>query len=435
VPAPVRPPVHPAAASPEAMAESAGMPDDINALRAQFPALAREHRGRPVAYFDGPGGTQVPLPVVEAMSDYLWHHNANTHWHYPTSLETDAAIRDARGALAAFLNAGDAGEVSFGQNMTTITFHLARGLARGWQAGDEVVVTELDHHANVDPWRQAARDYGLVVRLVTLDRARCRLDLDALGGAIGSRTRLVAVGAASNAIGTITDVAAVAELARASGALVYVDAVHYAPHALVDVRAMGCDFLSCSAYKFHGPHTGVLWGRASLLETVDVPKLAPAPATAPERLETGTQNHEGMAGAAAAVRFLAGVGSDVSGTPLREALAQRFAAFHAHAARLTERLWEGLGAIDGVTLYGVPPGEPRTPTVAFTVDGLASDDVARRLADEALFVSSGDFYAATLVDRLGLATQGLVRVGCACYTTDDEVERLIDAVSAIAARR
>ncbi len=369
------------------------------------------------------------------MADYLWHHNANTHWHYPTSLETDAIIRDARSALAAFLNAESADEISVGQNMSTITFHLARGLARGWEAGDEIVVTDLDHHANIDPWRQAARDRGLVVRQAALDGSRSRLDLDALRSLIGRRTRLVAVGAASNAIGTITDVAAVARLAHAAGALVFVDAVHYAPHVLVDVQAMGCDFLSCSAYKFHGPHIGVLWGRRSLLASVDVAKLAPAPDAAPDRLETGTQNHEGMAGAAAAVRFLAGVGPDVTGTPLREALEARFSSFHAHAARLTGQLWDGLAAIDGLTLYGVPPDEPRTPTVAFTLEGQASDDVARRLADEALFASSGDFYATTLVERLGRAGEGLVRVGCACYTTAGEVERLVTAVAAIAARR
>lgn len=408
------------------------MADDLDALRSQFPALTREHRGRPVAYFDGPGGTQVPRVVVEAMTDYLWHHNANTHWHYPTSLETDAVIADARGALAAFVNAGSASEISVGQNMSTITFHLARGLARGWDAGDEIVVTALDHHANIDPWRQAARDRGLVVREVALDGSRTRLDLDALRGVLGSRTRLVAVGAASNAIGTITDVTAVARMAHAAGALVFVDAVHYAPHVLVDVQALECDFLSCSAYKFHGPHIGMLWGRASLLGSIDVAKLAPAPDTVPDRLETGTQNHEGMAGAAAAVRFLAGVGPDVSGASLRQTLEARFEMFHAQATRLTAQLWEGLGAIPGLTLYGAPPGEPRTPTVAFTLAGQASEDVARALADEALFVSSGDFYASTLVQRLGCADQGLVRVGCACYTTADEVDRLVTAVARIA---
>jgi cysteine desulfurase family protein (TIGR01976 family) len=397
-------------------------------IRPMFPALRREHHGHPVAYFDGPGGTQVPTVVVDAMTEYLYHHNANTHWHYPTSVETDVVIADARATLATFLNAAGPEEVSFGQNMTTITFHLARALARGWAPGDEIVVTELDHHANIDPWRHAARDRGLTVRTVPLDATRTRLDLDALDGVLGPRTKLVAVGAASNAIGTITDVADVARRAHAVGALVFVDAVHYAPHVLVDVQALGCDFLACSAYKFYGPHIGVLWGRHALLRELDLPKLRPAPALPPDALETGTQSHESMAGAAAAVRFLAG-GPKTSGAALRSALTARFAALHAKAAVLTGQLWDGLQGIAGVTCHGVPPNVPRTPTVSFTVDGLASDDVSRRLAESGLFASSGDFYASTLVERLGLRDTGLLRVGCACYTTGDEVDRLLSAVA------
>jgi len=407
------------------------MPTWLDSLRAEFPALSRSHQGRPVAYFDGPGGTQVPRSVVDAMTDYLFHHNANTHWRYPTSLETDAVIAGARATLATFLNAAGPHEIAFGQNMTTLTFHLARALARGWAAGDEIVVTDLDHHANIDPWRHAARDAGLVVRTLPLDAERKRLDLSVLPTLVGSRTRLVAIGAASNAIGTVTDVAAVAAAARAAGALVFVDAVHYAPHVLVDVQALGCDFLSCSAYKFYGPHVGVLWGRHDRLSALDLPKLRPAPAAAPDSLETGTQSHESMAGAAAAVRFLAGVGPDVAGAPLRTALTERFAAFHEHAHALTQQLWAGLTAIPGVTCYGVGPDEPRTATVSFTREGWTADDLSLRLAEEGLFASSGDFYATTLVERLGVAGQGLLRVGCACYTTADEVSRLVDAVAAL----
>ncbi len=402
----------------------------LDLMRAQFPALAREHRGHRVAYFDGPGGTQVPATVVEAMTDYLLHHNANTHWHYPTSVETDAIVADARATLATFLNAAGPHEVSFGQNMTTITFHLARALARGWAAGDEIVVTDLDHHANIDPWRHAARDRGLTVRTVPLDATRTRLEMGALSDVLGPRTKLVAVGAASNAIGTITDVAEVARRAHAAGALVFVDAVHYAPHVLVDVQALDCDFLACSAYKFYGPHIGVLWGRHALLQSLDLPKLRPAPNAPPDALETGTQSHESIAGAAAAVRFLAGE-SCATGADLRAALSTRFARLHDRAHALTARLWHGLRDLPAVTCYGVSPDAPRTPTVSFTLDGWTSDEVSRRLADLGIFASSGDFYASTLVERLGQRSSGLLRVGCACYTGEDDIERLLDAVARI----
>lgn len=383
-----------------------------------------------MAYFDGPGGTQVPTTVVDAISTYLLQHNANTHWHFPSSVETDRVIADARSTMATFLNAAGPNEVSFGQNMTTITFHLARALARNWSAGDEIVVTELDHHANIAPWHHAARDHQLTVRCAPLDQARTGLDLDALAQLVGPRTRLVAVGAASNAIGTITDIAAIARRAHQVGALVFVDAVHYAPHVLPDVQRLECDFLACSAYKFYGPHLGVLWGRHALLQRLDLPRLDPAPATAPDSLETGTQSHEAIAGAAAAVRFLAGDAS-ASGEGLREALVTRFALFHQHALALTRRLWSGLQGIPDVTLYGPSLDEPRTPTVSFALAGSSSHDVSRHLADAGIFASSGDFYATTLVERLGVGEGGLLRAGCACYTTEREVDRLVEAVAAL----
>ncbi len=276
----------------------------VETIRSRFPALERRHNGAPVAYFDGPGGTQVPQSVVDAMSDYLLRHNANTHWAYPTSIETDALIEAARVTVADFLG-GRPSEIAFGANMTTLTFHLGRALGRRWSRGDEIVVTELDHHANVDPWRQLANERGLAVKAVPFRRQTGQLEMDALASALGPRTRLVAIGAASNALGTINDVRRVADLAHAAGALVFVDAVHYAPHALVDVTALGADFLACSAYKFYGPHVGVLWARQALVEVLDLPKLGPAPDGSPENLETGTQNHEGIVGAAAAVVFLA----------------------------------------------------------------------------------------------------------------------------------
>ena len=407
---------------------TSAIPANLARLRDAFPALARNHAGHAVAYFDGPGGTQVPRAVAGAMTDYLLENNANTHWAYPTSVETDRMIGRARQTLGDFLNAG-ADEIAFGANMTTITFHLSRALARGWKAGDEIVVTELDHRANVDPWLAVARDHGLVVQMVRADAERGTLDWDDLRRKLSPRTKLLAIGAASNALGTITDVAAATALAHEVGALSFVDAVHYAPHSLVDVQAIGCDFLACSAYKFYGPHIGALFGRRELVERLDVPKLLPSPDTAPERLETGTQNHEGMAGAAAAVDFLAAQGE---GAGRRAQLESAFAALHERGQSLLERLWEGLQAIDGVTIYGPTPDLPRTPTVSFAVRGVPSDEVALRLVDRGIFVSNGDFYASTIVGRLGHAEDGLVRAGCACYTSADEVDRLVEGVRSLA---
>jgi cysteine desulfurase family protein (TIGR01976 family) len=399
-------------------------------IRDHFPALQRVHNGHPVAYFDGPGGTQVPLAVVDAMSDYLLHHNANTHWVYPTSLEIDAMLVAAREALADLLNASPR-EIIFANNMTTGTFHLARALGRGWGPGDEIVLTELDHHANIAPWRAVERERGVTIRVARVDAAKGVLDNASLRESITPRTKLLAIGAGSNALGTITDVAAAAKLARAVGALVYVDAVHYAPHALVDVRAFDCDFLGCSAYKFYGPHVGVIYGREHLVQGLDVPKLAPAPDNAPDRLETGTQNHEGIVGAGAAVEFLASLGS---GSTRRARLVSAFASLHRDGMALFRRLWDGIGSVHGVQRFGPGPDAPRTPTLSFVVDGVPSEDVARALAEEGVFVSNGDFYASTVVEKLGHSRDGLVRVGAACYTTSSEVERLVDGVRRIAVR-
>jgi cysteine desulfurase family protein (TIGR01976 family) len=402
------------------------------AIRSHFPALERQHRERPVAYFDGPGGTQVPSAVAEAMADYLLHHNANTHWRYPSSQETDAMIEGARQAMADFLGA-DPSEVAFGANMTTLTFHLARGLGRGWGPGDEIVVTELDHHANIAPWRALERDRGVTVRMVPMIPETGQLDWEELGRALSRKPRLLAIGAASNALGTITDVARAAAIARDAGTLTFVDAVHYAPHRLVDVRALGCDFLACSAYKFYGPHVGVLYGRSERLAVVDVPKLEPAPETAPERLETGTLNHEGIAGVAASVEFLASLAEEGG---RRERLRAAFGELHRRGQALLERLMYGLSAIEGVRVYGTPASAPRTPTVAFTVGDRSADSVADALAGEAVFVSTGDFYATTVVKRYGLGPKGgLVRAGCAAYTTADEVERLVVGVARLAGGR
>ena len=396
----------------------------LDEIRARFPALERVHEERSVAYFDGPGGTQVPKSVVDAMRDYLLYHNANTDWAYPTSIETDALIAAARSALADFLNA-DESEVAFGNNMTTLTFHLARALGAAWVPGDEIVVTDLDHHANIAPWRRLERERGVTVRRVGVHLERGQLDWESLERAIGPRTKLLAIGAASNALGTINDVTRAGRLAHDVGATVFVDAVHYAPHALVDVRAFDCDFLACSPYKFYGPHTGVLFGKRERIEALDVPRLDPAHDNSPDRLETGTLNHEGMVGAAAAVDFFASL---AGGATRRKRLENAFAGLHARSQELVERLWSGLSALKGVTPYGPAPDQPRTPTVSFTMRGRPSRQIAEHLAKRALFVSHGDFYAATIVELLGHAEDGLLRVGCACYTSAEEVERLIEAV-------
>src|SRR5881275_3238761 len=393
-------------------------------IRRCFPALGRICNGYPVAYFDGPGGTQVPRTVVEAMNNYLYRHNANTHWAYPTSEETDAIIDSARSVLADFLNAGPT-EIVFGANMTTLTFHLARALGRCYERDDEILVTELDHHANIAPWRTLEKEHGVKVRMVKMIPQTGELDWDDLSRQLTRRTKLVAIGAASNALGTINDVKRVGEMAHSLGAKIFVDAVHYAPHGLIDVRDWNCDFLACSAYKFYGPHIGILYGRHDLLDSLDFPKLIPAPDSAPERAETGTQNHEGIAGASAAVDFLASL---APGATRRERLRAGLEQLHQRSDALIRQLWNGLREIGRVRLYGPPPGRARTPTIAFTVNGLPSIEAAEKLAERGVFLSHGDFYAMTVVERLGQNPHGLVRAGCACYSTPEEVDRLLAGV-------
>src|SRR6185503_5159361 len=302
----------------------------VNEIRAHFPALERVHNGFPVAYFDGPGGTQVPRYVAERMVDYLYHHNANTHWEYPTSAETDAAIEYAREVFADFLNASPA-EIAFGANMTTLTYHLSRALGQTYSAGDEIVVTELDHHANIDPWRRLAVERGITIRTVRMDTATGQLNTEDLERYITSKTKLVAIGAASNALGTINDLQTIIAMAHNAGALVFVDAVHYAPHTLIDVKELDCDFLGMSAYKFYGPHVGVLYAKRAHFEQIDFPKLVPSPDYAPENAETGTQNQEGMVGAGAAVEFLASLGGQSN---LRDGLSGAFHEMHARNSTL-----------------------------------------------------------------------------------------------------
>jgi cysteine desulfurase family protein (TIGR01976 family) len=426
-------------------------------IRKQFPALDRVHNGYEVAYFDGAGGTQTPRVVVDAVSDYLLNHNANTHWEYPTSHETDAIIESARQAFADFLN-GSANEIVFGPNTTTMIYHLSRALGRTLGPGDEIVITELEHHANVAPWQALVVERGVNLNVAQMDPETGQLDWNDFERLVTGKTKVVAFGAGCNALGTVNDYRRAVQLAHSVGALALVDAVHYAPYFLCDVKEMNCDFLTCSAYKFYGPHVSVFYGKKDLLESIDFPKLEPAPNTAPERVEMGTQIHEGIAGAAATVDFYASLASstgvspvsansrdapaaggtgvspvrahaqDAPATTRRDSLQSAFNGLQAHSSSLVKRLWEDLSHIKGVRLYGPPPDVERTPTVSFVVDGVASTDVARRLAERGLFASHGDFYAATVIERLGLAPEGLVRVGCACYTNDEEIERLILAV-------
>ena len=398
----------------------------VQSIRSAFPSMSRREGAYPVAYFDGPGGTQVPQRVADAMSEYLLHHNANTHWAYPTSAETDALLQAARETLGDFLGAS-AGEISFGANMTTILFHIARAIGRTLSPGDEIIITELDHHANVAPWQALARERGVVLRWLPLDLNTFRHEAGAFERLLSSRTKVVAIGAASNILGTITDVRPLVAAARAAGAITVVDAVHYAPHTLTDAPSIGADFLLCSAYKFYGPHIGVCYGRHDATAALDLPRLEPAPDFVPECLETGTQNHEGIVGAAAAVEFMASLASDAD-ADRRARLGAAMHGLHERGEQLFAQMWAGLSEIDGVTLYGPPPGTARTPTLSFHVRGHPSESVARALVSRGVYVSHGDFYASTVARRLGLAEEGLVRAGCACYTTSDEVARLIDGV-------
>lgn len=402
---------------------------NLEAIRSEFPALERTHNGYPVAYFDGPGGTQVPRSVVEAISDYLYNHNANSHWNYPTSQETDDLLDEAREVFAEFFNCKN-DEIVFGANMTTLTYHAARALGINWGEGDEIIVTELDHHANVDPWKRLEKERGVKAKSVRFDTKSGKLDWDHLTGLMNSKTKLLAIGAASNALGTVNDIKKATELAHKHGALIYVDAVHHASHCLPDVKDLDCDFLVCSPYKFYGPHLGVLYGKNDLLQSTDFPKLAPAPDSAPNRAETGTMNHEGIVGAAAAVKFLASL---APGNSLREKLKASTHELERRADILLARLWNGLSELKKVQLYGPEPGEARTATMSFSIEGMDPAEICKALAKKGLFASNGDFYAQTVVKRLGLTDKGgLVRIGCACYNSEDEIDRLLESIGEIA---
>jgi cysteine desulfurase family protein (TIGR01976 family) len=410
---------------------------DVEALRRRFPALAIEQDGRPIALFDGPGGTQVPDSVIEAIATYYRTSNANHDGAFLTSRRSDASVDEAHRAIADLLGAADASEIKFGANMTSLTFHVSRSIAATMQRGDEIVVTILDHEGNVGPWKAIAADRGLVVRTVDIHDEDQTLDLDTLDAALGPRTKLVAVGWASNAVGTINPVAEIVRRAHAVGAWTYLDAVHAAPHLPLDVRAVGTDFLACSTYKFFGPHAGVLYGRAELLDQIPAYKLRPAE----DRFETGTGNFEGLAGVTAAVEYIAGVGDGYGGAApgasRRERIVAGMTAIRAYEMELYRRLVDGLEAVPGLTLYGITDRgrfDERTPTAALRLEGIAPRAVAEALGAEGIAVWDGDFYATGLIERLGLLERGgVVRIGLTHYNTAAEVDRLVDALGRIAA--
>jgi cysteine desulfurase family protein (TIGR01976 family) len=399
--------------------------------RRSFPALLRRHHGGPVAFFDGPAGTQVPQSVIDAVADYLANHNANCGAPFDTSRESDAILDGARAALADLLGAADAEEISFGPNMTTLTLALSRALGRTWKPGDEIIVSQLDHDANVTPWVLAARDAGAVVRHIEVNHADCTLDLASFEAALNERTRLVAVGYASNCVGTINPVETIARRARSVGALTVIDAVHYAPHGLIDVQGIGCDFLVCSAYKFFGPHVGVLWGRRERLESLQPYKLRPSPDTVPGRWMTGTQNHECIAGAAAAVEYLAAIGRrvDAGAASRRGRLECAFDAVTAHERALGARLLSGLSELPGVRVWGITDLHrlaERVPTVSFTHSRLTPREIATHLAERGIYVWPGNHYALPLTEALGLEPHGTLRVGIVHYNTAEEVDRMLE---------
>jgi len=417
---------------------------DLSPLRQHFPSLELTQDGKPVVFLDGPGGTQVPQQVIDAMANYLRSANANVGGHFLTSQRTAQVIAEAHQAMADFLNAATPDEIVFGPNMTTLTFALSRAIGRTLQPGDEIVVTRLDHDANIAPWL-ALEERGAIVHHVDIHEEDCTLDMADFASRISDRTRLVAVGYASNCVGTINDVAAITAMGHDVGAWVFIDAVHYAPHGPIDVQAIGCDFLVCSAYKFFGPHAGVLYGRRDLLDRLPAYKVRPASNHPPGKWETGTQNHEAMAGTTAAVNYLAGVG-EVYGAPFnggfpgfsgrRLRLKTAMAAIHTYEARMGARLIEGLRAVPGLKIWGITnPAQfqCRVPTVSFTMEGFTPRRIAEHLGRAGIFTWNGNFYALAVTERLGLEeTGGVLRVGLAHYSTIEEIGRLLEALADLA---
>ncbi len=413
-----------------------GKPLDLAWVREQFPSLQLQVNGHPAAFLDGPAGTQVPRQVMDAVQNYYLKSNANTCGAFATSRSNDAMIASARAAMADFFNC-DKDEVVFGQNMTTITFALARAIGRVLEPGDEIVVTTLDHDANVAPWR-ALEDMGMVIRQVDIHESDCTLNLDDLKHKINANTKLVAVGYASNAVGTINPVAEITKLAHHVGALMFIDAVHYAPHGPIDVRALDCDFLVCSPYKFFGPHMGTLYGKREYLQRFKPYKVRPAPDSLPDRWETGTQVQELIAGIGAAVDYLAELGRrcDPAAKDRRNALLAAYRATHQHEMALLSRLVEGLLAIPGLRFFGISDPkrfDERCSTVSVRLANHSPAKIAAFLGERGIFTWDGNYYALNLTERLGVeANGGLLRIGLVHYNTAEEVDRLLAALRELA---
>ena len=410
---------------------------DVNWVREQFPALKQEVNGQPAVFFDAPGGTQVPQRVIDAISHHLATSNSNTHGAFVTSERTDKVIVDAHAAMADFLHC-DADEVVFGPNMTTLTLALSRAIGRELKSGDELLVTVLDHDANVSPW-VALEERGVKVRTADIKPSDCTLDMFDLQAKIRRSTRVVAVGWAANAVGTINPVADIVNLAHAAGSMSFIDAVHYAPHGLVDVRALDCDFLACSAYKFFGPHLGVLYGKREQLERLRPYKLRACSEQLPDRWETGTQNHEALAGLIAAIDYLADLGRrhKPEASTRRDAIVAAYDVIRQHEQELAAQLISGLLAIPGVTFYGIQDLtklNQRTPTVAIRMEGHTPRELAKKLGERGIFTWDGNYYAINLTERLGVEnTGGMLRIGLSHYNTAEEVERLLEELKQLAA--
>jgi cysteine desulfurase family protein (TIGR01976 family) len=410
-------------------------PLDLTWVRAQFPSLTQSVNGESAVFFDAPGGTQVPQRVIDAIAHYLATSNANTGGAFITSQHTDRIIAEARAAMADFLNC-DADEVVFGPNMTTLTFALSRAVGRELKSGDELLVTCLDHDANVSPW-VCLEERGVKVRTADIKPSDCTLDMFDLAAKIRRTTRLVAVGWAANAVGTINNVAEVVRLSHEAGAMAFIDAVHYAPHGAIDVRALGCDFLACSSYKFFGPHLGVLYGKREQLQRLRPYKLRASTELLPDRWETGTQNHECLAGLIAAIDYLAELGRRhrPECATRREAILAAYEVIRRHERELAEQLVSGLLAIPGITLYGIKEKERfdwRAPTVAIRMEGHTPRELAKRLGERAIFTWDGNYYAINLTERLGVEQSGgMLRIGLAHYNTAGEVDRLLKELQQI----
>jgi cysteine desulfurase family protein (TIGR01976 family) len=411
---------------------------DVEWAREQFPALRQTVNGQPAVFFDAPGGTQVPQRVIDAIGYYLATSNANTHGAFPTSDRTDEIYAGAHAAMADFFNC-DSDEVVFGANMTSLTFALSRSIGRDLKSGDELLVTVLDHDANVSPW-VALEERGVKVRTADIKPSDCTLDMFDLQAKVRRTTRLVAVGYAANAVGTINDVAEVVRLAHDVGAMAFIDAVHYAPHGLIDVRALDCDFLVCSSYKFFGPHLGVLYGKREHLQRLRPYKLRACTEQLPDRWESGTQNHEGMAGVIAAIEYLADLGRHhaAEARGRRDALAAAHELITQYERELCGRLIAGLLEIPGLTFYGIKDPakfDQRTPTVAVRMEGYTPRELAAHLGERGIFTWDGNYYAIDLAERLGVQQSGgMLRIGLAHYNTAEEVDRLLSELRALATR-